>query len=113
MLIRHYLCLSILLGPGLVSKMESESNPSTSSLIARCIRDFNTLLDSIPDEQNEIRLKVQDDMGMLRVWVGNFGAHRKHTDRLSLDHRLREAPDLHREIQNHIRDISEAIQGGI
>ncbi|KAJ5195696.1 hypothetical protein N7449_006175 [Penicillium cf. viridicatum] len=93
--------------------MESESDPSTSSLIALCIRDFHTLLDSIPDEQNEIRLKIQDDMGMLRVWVGNFGAHRKHTDRLSLDHRLREAPDLHREVQNHIRDITEAIQGAI
>ncbi|CAI7649792.1 unnamed protein product [Penicillium crustosum] len=93
--------------------MESESNPSTSSLIALCIRDFHTLLDYIPGKQNEIRLKVQDDMGMLRVWVGNFGAHRKHTDRLSLDHRLREAPDLHREVQNHIRDITDAIQGAI
>jgi hypothetical protein len=109
----RYLRLNILLGPGLVSKMESESDPSTSSLIALCIRDFHKLLDSIPNEQNEIRLKVQDEMGMLRVWVGNFGAYRKHTDRLSLDHRLREAPDLHREVQNHIRDITEAIQGGM
>ncbi|CAI7656209.1 unnamed protein product [Penicillium glandicola] len=93
--------------------MELERNISTTSLVALCIRDFHTLLDSIPDEQNEIRLKVQDEMGKLRVWVGNFGAHRKQTDRLSLDHRLREAPDLHQEVQNHIRDITEAIQGAI
>ncbi|KAJ5050154.1 hypothetical protein NUH16_008692 [Penicillium rubens] len=93
--------------------MELERDSSTSSLIALCIRDFHKLLDSIPGGQDNIRLKVQDEMGMLRVWAGNFGAHRRQTDRSSLDHRLREAPDLHREVQNHIRDITEAIQGAI
>jgi len=93
--------------------MASERNASIFSLIALCIRGFYTLLDSIPDERDETRLKVQEDLGRLRVWVGNFGAHRKQTDRLSLDHRLREAPDLHQEVQNHINDISEAVQGGI
>lgn len=93
--------------------MNSERNASVSSLIAICIREFFTLLDSIPDEQTEIRLQVEDDLGRLRVWVGNLGAHRKQTDRLSLDYRLREAPDLHQEVRNHINDISEAVQGGI
>ncbi|KAK4866983.1 hypothetical protein LT330_007724 [Penicillium expansum] len=48
--------------------MESEKHTSTTSLIALCIRDFHTLLKSIPDEQSESRLKVQDDMtGYLRT----------------------------------------------
>ncbi|OQE16800.1 hypothetical protein PENFLA_c026G04506 [Penicillium flavigenum] len=93
--------------------MDSERDPSISSLIVLCIREFHTLLDVIPHEKKETRLEVQDDLGRLRVWVGNFGAHRKQTDRLSLDHRLREAPDLHHEVRNHIYDISEAIQGVI
>ncbi|KAJ5157471.1 uncharacterized protein N7482_008571 [Penicillium canariense] len=93
--------------------MDSERDPSISSLITLCIREFHTLLDSVPDEQDETRLKGLDDLGRLRVWIGNFGAHRKQTDRLSLDYRLRETPDLHREVRNHIDDITEAIQGAV
>lgn len=93
--------------------MNPERDPSISSLCALCICEFHALLASIPNEKAETRLKVQDDLGRLRVWIGNFGAHRKQTDRLSLDHRLREAPELHQEVRNHINDISEAIRGGI
>jgi hypothetical protein len=93
--------------------MDSERDPSIFSLVALCVREFNALLASVPSEEIETRLKLQDDLGRLRVWIGNFGAHRKQTDRLSLDHRLREAPELHQEVRNHINDISEAIYGGI
>lgn len=108
---QHTVICSGIPGPG--STMTSERDPSISTLFALCIREFHTLLDIIPDEQTETRLKVQDDIGRLRVWVGNFGAYRKQADRLSLDHRLREAPELHCEVRNHINDIREAIQGGI
>ncbi|KAJ5734721.1 hypothetical protein N7533_013124 [Penicillium manginii] len=91
--------------------MDSERDPSIFSLVALCVREFNALLASVPSEEIETRLKLQDDLGRLRVWIGNFGAHRKQTDRLSLDHRLREAPELHQEVRNHINDISEAIYG--
>ncbi|KAJ5937073.1 hypothetical protein N7466_003523 [Penicillium verhagenii] len=93
--------------------MEAESRISINSLFKQCLEKLQKLLNSIPDERSDASLTVQDDLGRLRVWIGNFGAHRKPTDRLSLDHRLREAPDLHREVCNHINDISEAIQAAI
>ncbi|KAJ5768753.1 hypothetical protein N7520_003312 [Penicillium odoratum] len=71
-----------------------------------CFQNFLELLEDIPEE---MRLTVQDDLGRFRVWVGNFGGHRNPMDRLSLDHRLREAPELRCEVQNHITDISEGI----
>lgn len=87
---------------------------SISSLVLRCFKDFQTLLSAL-STQHELsgpRSKVSEELGRLRVWAGNFGAHRKQTDRLSLDHRLREAPDLHRGVRNHLNDLSETIQEG-
>ena len=93
----------------------SGSVASISSLLALCVHDFHSLLQTLPgqDSSSELLLNLQDELGRLRVWAGNFGAHRKQTDRLSLDHRLREAPDLHREIRSHIGDVTEAIRDGM
>lgn len=93
--------------------MASAHCPSVFSLVASCVREFGTLLHSLPDDQNDSHLKVQEDLGRLRVWVGNFGAHRKESDRLSLDHRLREASTLHQEVRSHITGILEAVEMGI
>jgi hypothetical protein len=85
---------------------------SISSLVSRCFRDFQSLIDALStqEEQSSTRSKVSEELGRLRVWAGNFGAHRKQTDRLSLDHRLREAPDLHQSVRNHLVDISETMK---
>ncbi|KAJ5371024.1 uncharacterized protein N7496_007116 [Penicillium cataractarum] len=85
---------------------------SISSLVLRCFGDFQSLIDALStqEEQSPARSKVSEELGRLRVWVGNFGAHRKQTDRLSLDHRLREAPDLHKGVRNHLADISKTIE---
>lgn len=87
---------------------------SISSLVSRCFGDFQDLLDALSskDEHSSARSKVSEELGRLRVWAGNFGAHRKQTDRLSLDHRLREAPDLHQGVRNHLNDLSDTIQEG-
>jgi hypothetical protein len=88
---------------------------SISSLMSRCFRDFQDLLGALSseDEHSSARSKVGEELGRLRVWAGNFGAHRKQTDRLSLDHRLREAPDLHRGVRNHLNDLSNTIKEGM
>jgi hypothetical protein len=88
---------------------------SISSFILRCFKDFQNLLDTLSnhDEHSSARSKVGEELGRLRVWAGNFGAHRKQTDRLSLDHRLREAPNLHRAVRNHLYDLSDTIKEGM
>lgn len=88
---------------------------SISSLVSRCFRDLQSFMDALStqEEQSPAKSKVREELGRLRVWAGNFGAHRKQTDRLSLDHRLREAPDLHKGVRNHLVDISETIEEGM
>lgn len=96
---------------------QPESNDlvvSINSLLLRCFKDLQGLLSALStqDEPSSARAQVSEELGRLRVWAGNFGAHRKQTDRLSLDHRLREAPDLHRVVRNHLDDLSKTTQEG-
>jgi hypothetical protein len=51
---------------------------SISSFILRCFKDFQNLLDTLSnhDEHSSARSKVGEELGRLRVWAGNFGAHR-------------------------------------
>lgn len=88
--------------------------PSISSLTTICLREFLVLIElsTSADAASELGPNLQDELGRLRVWVGNLGAHRKQADRLSLDHRLREAPGLHSQVRNHITALIEAIQEG-
>lgn len=88
---------------------------SISSLVSRCFGDLQSLIGALStqEEQSIAGSKVSEELGRLRVWAGNFGAHRKQTDRLSLDHRLREAPDLHQSVRNHLVNISETIEEGL
>ncbi|KAJ5159823.1 uncharacterized protein N7482_006827 [Penicillium canariense] len=85
---------------------------SISSLVSRCFRDFQILIDALSthDDHSRSRSRIQEELGRLRVWAGNFGAYRKQSDRLSLDHRLREAPELHHGVRNHLNDLSETIE---
>ncbi|CAI7611220.1 unnamed protein product [Penicillium pancosmium] len=73
---------------------------------------FLSLEDVLPEEEDtpSLKHKVQEDLGRFRIWGGNYGANRKQTDRLSLDHRLREAPELHQEVTAHLNDLSDSIQ---
>ncbi|CEL05107.1 hypothetical protein ASPCAL06227 [Aspergillus calidoustus] len=85
---------------------------STSSLLDSCIRAFGSILkqplDSNQDYINST-VNLHDELGRLRLWAGSFGAHRKEKDRLSLDHRLREAPELHKLVRDHLSDIYDAL----
>ena len=91
-----------------------EPPPSISSLTTICLREFLELIELSTSVDNafEIGPNLQDELGRLRVWIGNLGAHRKQADRLSLDHRLREAPGLHSQVRNHITALIEAVQEG-
>jgi uncharacterized C2H2 Zn-finger protein len=70
---------------------------SISSTLAVCLQRFNRVLDSdlLASHESNVPISLwQDELGRLRVWAANIGAHRK--DQSSLDYRLRDA--------SHIRD---------
>lgn len=102
-----------------MTQTEDDTTPivSISSVISLCFIELNTLLEAAhengDDKNNKIAETVQGNLGRLRLWAGNFGAHRKPTDRLSLDHRLREAQKLHQEVREHLYDIKNSAHYGI
>ena len=61
----------------------------------------------------EVEAEVQELCSRLQIWAGNHGAHRHHEDRLSLDYRLREAPELHQEVRDHFNDLIRTLEEGI
>ncbi|KAK6376165.1 uncharacterized protein PV06_02118 [Exophiala oligosperma] len=68
-----------------------------SALLIDCLRDFNALLGRGDLAAHEIEVPMnlwKDELGRLRVWASNIGAHQ--TGQSSLDFRLRDA--------SHIKD---------
>lgn len=56
---------------------------------------------------------VLDELGRLRAWAGNSGAHRPATHKLSLDHRLREASHIHQRFTGLLSDLNEDLEDGM
>lgn len=88
--------------------------PSIASRYGVCIRSFErlcnlvTLDDEFPTQIS--LLALQDELGRFRVWAGNVGAHRE--GRISLDHRLREASQIHKQVTELLSDLGRALQEG-
>jgi hypothetical protein len=55
--------------------------------------------------------KLQDDVGRLRVWAADTGANR--TGRVSLDHRLREAPSTHAMVRDFLQELYKLLGEGV
>jgi hypothetical protein len=53
---------------------------------------------------------ARDELGRLRVWAGNVGAHR--VGRISLDSRLREAPHMRNRVVDLLEDLRSSLQDG-
>ena len=80
--------------------------PSISDLTRGCLKQLNNLVssESLLKHQNEVALRAwKDELGRLRLWAGNIGAH--ETGQSSLEYRLRDA--------SHIKDQTVKILGGI
>ena len=95
---------------------------SISSSIAVCLKAFNEFIEDFNDpniEQPE-RLYVsqwQDELGRLRMWAANIGAHQ--TGQSSLDYRLRDSSHIRQqiiklldEIVERLKDVRNAIEEG-
>ena len=90
---------------------------SIKSRYAQCLTSFNSVLDSIkygshPSDSAPFPIEdLSTELGRFRVWAGNTGAHR--TGRVSLDHRLREVPEIHAEISELLRELELSLVQGM
>lgn len=63
------------------------------------------------DRQNLFPIDgLSTELGRFRVWAGNTGAHRN--GKMSLDHRLREVPDVHIEITDLLEELNSDLAEG-
>ncbi len=79
---------------------------SISDLTRGCLKQLNILASSeaLLKHQNEVPLRAwKDELGRLRLWAGNIGAHQ--TGQSSLEYRLRDA--------SHLKDQTVKILGAI
>lgn len=95
---------------------------SISSSIVACLRTFNDFIEAIqdPDEEGAEGLYApdwQDELGRLRMWAANIGAHQ--TGQSSLDYRLRDSSHIRQqivklldEILGRIHDVRNVINEG-
>ncbi len=88
---------------------------SISSSIIACLKSFNEFIEQIRSDQKAIVKGLvvgawEDELGRLRMWAANIGAHQ--TGQSSLDFRLRDASHIREEIikllQGLLRRLQEA-----
>lgn len=89
---------------------------SIAQSFGQCLKSFESLISVLgrPGCQyaGEISLSgLQDEIGRLRVWAGNIGAHK--TGRSSLDYRLRDASHIQQKIIRFLDDLTGMIQEAI
>ena len=63
-----------------------------------------------PEHLKETQETLHNLLERFKLWAANCGAHR--VGRMSLDHRLREAMDVHRQVVKLLRDLEDALKEG-
>ena len=86
---------------------------SISSSIIDCLKSFNQFIEDIkhPQEANVVGLVArawEDELGRLRLWAANTGAHQ--TGQSSLDFRLRDASHVREQIQKLLQGLVRRLQ---
>lgn len=84
---------------------------SISQLLNQCLRDFTVITDSeslVRCETEVSHRRWLDELGRLRVWSGNIGAHQ--TGQSSLDYRLRDASHLRDETTRLLRRLLQVLR---
>lgn len=87
--------------------------PTIAALFVVCTRSFANMFDCLVDSDGEFSSQIsisaiQDELGRFRVWAGNVGAHR--TGRVSLDHKLRESPQVHGMVTALMKDLDDSLR---
>ncbi|KAL8852606.1 MAG: hypothetical protein Q9221_002486 [Calogaya cf. arnoldii] len=81
---------------------------SISTSIISCLKAFNAFVAEVQDleKNNPASLLVQawqDELGRLRIWAANIGAHQ--TNQSSLDYRLRDSSHVRQQIKNLLDEL--------
>jgi hypothetical protein len=82
-----------------------------SAAVTSCLKTFNTFvqLPQIDRFDNEVSSVLwRDELGRLRIWAGNIGAHQ--TGQSSLGYRLRDASHISNQILRLVRDLESTIK---
>ena len=85
---------------------------SISAILIPCLKSFNQLQERVeqPDYSHEREVSSVswgDELGRLRVWAANIGAHQ--TGQSSLDFRLRDASHISNQISILLRDLNRSL----
>ena len=85
---------------------------SISSILIPCLKSFNELQEQAerPDysyEKEVSSVSWGDELGRLRVWAANIGAHQ--TGQSSLDFRLRDASHISKQVTNLLGDLDQSL----
>jgi len=86
---------------------------SISSSIIACLKAFNEFIEEIqdPDKDEPEGMQVQtwqDELGRLRIWAANIGAHQ--TGQSSLDFRLRDSSHIRQQIIKLLDELPQRLQ---
>ena len=63
-----------------------------------------------PEDVQQTQKKIHEQRARFKLWAGNAGAHRR--DKMSLDHRLREALHIHSQVIQLLEDLEHALEEG-
>ncbi|OQE23428.1 hypothetical protein PENFLA_c011G00274 [Penicillium flavigenum] len=94
----------------------STSTTKISSVVVQCLKDLGRFVsENLSSFASEVSPALwQDELGRLRVWAANIGAHQ--TGQSSLDHRLRDASHIKEQtlrvlqrLQRTIEDINDVL----
>ena len=85
---------------------------SISAILVPCLKSFNQLQERVEQPNYSYEGEVpsalwRDELGRLRVWAANIGAHQ--TGQSSLEFRLRDASHISRQIMKLLRDLDQTL----
>lgn len=85
---------------------------SISTTLVLCLKSFNQLQEQVEQPEYSREADVShvswgDELGRLRVWAANIGAHQ--TGQSSLDFRLRDASHISNQITKLLRDLEQSL----
>ncbi|KAL9069743.1 MAG: hypothetical protein Q9161_005328 [Pseudevernia consocians] len=85
---------------------------SISAVLIPCLKSFNQLQERVEQSDYSHEREVSsvswgDELGRLRVWAANIGAHQ--TGQSSLDFRLRDASHISNQITKLLQDLSHSL----
>lgn len=85
---------------------------SISTILIPCLKSFNQLQEQVEQPSYSFEEEVPsvawgDELGRLRIWAANIGAHQ--TGQSSLDFRLRDASHISKQIMKLLQDLGRSL----